>query len=80
MTAKIPGAKRGGHRKGAGRPRKAPADLASVRIVALATPAQAAAIDAVRGEQERGPYLLAAGLRAAKRRRSAVIAAGKEGA
>ena len=69
MTKKIPGAKRGGARKGAGRPKKPPEEHRSVRIVALATPGEAAVIDAARGETKAGEYLLRAGLRAAKRRK-----------
>jgi len=60
---------RGGARAGAGRPRKAPAELASVRIVAKATPAEAEEIEAARGKLSAGAYVLAAGLRSARRRR-----------
>lgn len=59
----------GGARKGAGRPRKAPSERASVRIVALATPGEATEIDVARGETGAGEWVLQAGLRAARKRR-----------
>lgn len=61
------GRRTAGPGKKVGRPRKAPAELAGVRIVAHATQAEAGEIDAVRGKVTAGRWLLEAGLRAARR-------------